>query len=192
MAYDQEVINEAKNLYLQNYSFRKIAQTLKIKRMVTIQDWAKKFKWERKRVEIESKSDQIAEEALIEKLGKSKSKYKVENVEAFDANKSLCGHVLSKFYSIMQADKTGELLYNAKFMKAFNDTISTMNETLRGQNDTLFGKNQIDVTEGLRINADEVIKATIDWLDQSGKEENDLAIGYDLSKDIPKTTLLSE
>ena len=182
MAYTQDIIDKAKNLYLQNYSFQKIADTLKIKRIRTIMEWAKKFQWELNRTRIDIKSDNIAEEELVAKLAKTKSIYKVNNVEILDLNKSTCARVLSKLQDMLQADTDGSIVMDEVFMKHLREMLLTMNQIVGKQDEMLFGKTSIDFSGDLNINADEVIKATIDYLDATASEEHDL----DIQPDLPK------
>jgi len=47
-AYSKEIIEQAKKLFENGMSYEKISKTLNIKRIMTVRDWAVKFKWHRK------------------------------------------------------------------------------------------------------------------------------------------------
>ena len=69
--YSIEVINQAKDLFLQNFSFRKIAEQLHIKRHLTVFSWSKKYNWKQKRPSypINSLKEQLDQcTAIVEKL----------------------------------------------------------------------------------------------------------------------------
>ena len=182
MAYDKEIIQKAENLYVvQKLSYQKIAKQLNISRWQTILRWSRKYNWTKKEIKIEQESDNIAEEELIAKLAKTKSKYKVENVEILDGSKALCGNALVKLKTVFLADKDNKLVVDSKFMKIMANMIYVMNDVIGKQDEVLFGRNRIDLSGDLNINADEIIKATIDYLDTC-PEEHDLDIQPDKVK----------
>ena len=183
MSYSKEIIEKAKELSISyNYSYKKVAETLKIKRWLTVRDWCKKFEWDKLKERIDKKTIEITETELVETLSKSRARYKVNNVEILDLNKSTCTRVLSKLQDMLQADTDGSIVMDEVFMKHLREMLLTMNQIVGKQDEMLFGKTSIDFSGDLNINADEVIKATIDYLDATASEEHDL----DIQPDLPK------
>ncbi len=69
--YSIEVINQAKELFLLDFSFRKIAKQLHIKSHLTVFAWSKKYNWKQKRPSypVNSLKDQLDQcTTIIEKL----------------------------------------------------------------------------------------------------------------------------
>ena len=184
MSYSQEVTDKAKELYVSyNYSYKKVAETLNIKRWMTIRDWCKKFEWDKLKERIAKKTLEITETELINTLSKDRARYKVDNVETLDLNKSTCARALNKLQDMLQADTDGSIVMDEVFMKHLREMLLTMNQIIGKQDEILFGKNRIDLEGDLNINADIVYKATIDYLDSKGDETHDLDIQPYLSKE---------
>jgi hypothetical protein len=158
--YPQEVINEAWELFKIKMTFKEIAKALKIRRLETIYDWAKKFNWNERRQNIVKESSKKADEMAIDELAKSKAEYLKENLIVTDKIKYLSNEYLNECMAEIElakrenmlnstTDKLKALLSNPKFQEKFKLGAKEAREIVKCQDNMLFSSNHQNDNDGL-------------------------------------------
>lgn len=170
MAYSKKIVAEAKRLYtVEGLSYEKIAKQLKIKKPHTIMDWAQNEKWAQKRHEIGIKSDQKAEEILVNELAIDKSKIKYTSLNSISRILKIANAFVIEAENKFVDPKTGKLKPGAtedpdfaKYFNLFRLIAPRVESSAKTQDDIAFNKNKVDVTTNVNLEAGGLYKAAIE------------------------------
>lgn len=173
--YPPETINAAWELFKLNKTFKEIAKAIKIPRLQTIQDWAKKFNWYQRRENIEKQARKKADEKAINELAKSKAEYRKENLTVTDKIKYISNEYLNQCMNeielakredayaesfnqslqektpalLKKTDNLKILLNDPKFQEKFKLGAKETRDTVKCQDAMLFGTNHQDDSKDL-------------------------------------------
>lgn len=162
ITYDKKIKEKAKKLFLQGKTFRVIAKELNINTHQTVIRWAHAEDWDASRTNIEAKSNQLAEQKLVEKLAKDKAEYRNENLKLLDFQKGIYIRVNNRLNEMLTTNPS--LATIDSVYSALRAATTGMVTVIKQQDDMLFNRNKVDLQGDTLIHADTLYKVVLDQL----------------------------
>lgn len=175
MALTEKQINAVYQLYLNGTSYRKISKATGVA-VSTICELAKEKQWEQKKNKIDTKSEQLAEQKLIEEKAKEKAEYRKENLIITDLSKNIGYKILKALNKELketeEQEKAGEkgavlkLVKSEEFRDSYKETSLRVDNTVKTQDEMLFSTKKIQVDGNVTFTYEDAVNKVLDKIEE--------------------------